>query len=93
MKVTNKTILVCDWNPNGTNDIMLVDNNEVQRFGLDEVTFGINISDYDAFEIEPDCYVAEVPLKDVIAKLAVSPVRTQAESYKRLMSYINGGAK
>jgi hypothetical protein len=84
----DKQILVCDWNPNGTNDILLAINGEIQQYGLDEVTFGINVGNYDHFECD-GIQVAEVPLKDIIERLAISPVRSRAESYKRLMSFLN----
>lgn len=82
--------MVLDWNPNGTNDVAIVVNDEVIDV-LPELTFGIDINRYVTEEIEPDAYAASVPLKTVIEKLAVSPVHTRAFQYNRLMASINKG--
>lgn len=94
MKVPkNIDIIVHDWNPNGTNDISLMVDGELQPYSLDEATFGIDINKYGAFEIAEGCYAAIVPLKKVIQMLALSPTRSGTEAFNRLNAYLNGGAK
>jgi hypothetical protein len=89
MKNPNIHLLVCDWNPNGTNDLMIAIDGDIYKHGLDEVTFGIDINRHGPFELEPGLFVASVPLKTIVDCLAISPVRSRAESYQRLMQFIN----
>jgi hypothetical protein len=86
-------LLVHDWNPNGTNDVSLLIDGSISHYGLDEATFGIDINAYDPIELEPDAFAAVVPLKVVVKHLAISPTRSAAQSYRRLMNFINAGEK
>jgi hypothetical protein len=88
----NIELLVHDWNPNGTNDVTICIDGEASET-IGELTFGINIKSYGIEDHGNDFYTATVPMRDVIANLAISPVRTAAQSYQMLMNAINGGAK
>lgn len=60
-----KRIKVYYWNPNGTNDIEILDENHEVIDSLQEALFGLNVGSSDS---------KIVPLSQVMQKIAVSPV-------------------
>jgi len=61
-----KSIRVYSWNPNGTNDIEIIANNEVID-SLPEALFGLNTGERDFRVIKPNeamRYIAVSPMND-----------------------------
>lgn len=93
IKKTNIEYIVDDWNPNGTNDVTIVINGEVVET-LEELTFGIDINEYNPEVVAVDdagneYFGASIPFKIIVEKLAVSPVTTASSQYQRLIKAVN----
>lgn len=98
-----RQLWVTDWAPNGTNDLLIVENGEVLAY-LDEATFGINVlggplahhgyvgseSRWINIGYWPGAdAVRRVALEHVSHALAVSPVRTSDEAEARVLAFLN----
>lgn len=92
-KPSQTRFFVTDWNSNGTNDLLVIRDygglNE-SIYCVEEALFGIDIYKLNVDTLEDGLEVAEVDLKTVTTKLAVSPVMTAASQYKRIMQCVNG---
>ena len=79
---------VTEWNPNGTNDLLIADESGDVVNSVSEATFGINTKDsglflslgqwiesvhVDDYDPEMHCQIKEISYMDLLTQLAISP--------------------